>query len=381
MTETGNIFEFQRKTAKIKVVGVGGGGGNAVNRMVEAKISAVDFVALNTDSQDLRRNLAPYRVQMGENLTKGLGVGGDPEKGRKAAEESAEQIRQVVRGVDLLFVTAGMGGGTGTGAAPVVAKVAREECGEDILIIGVVTRPFQFEGNTRAQQAESGIREIRKYVDSLLVIPNERLFSIIDKHTSDSDAYRMADEVLRQAIQGITDIITRAGQVNVDFNDVKRVMANSGPALIGIGEKSGEGKHLAAAREAVKSPLLENAELDGARGLIVHFLSRKGDLTLMEQREAVDFIRETASKDVVLIYGTAYDESVQEDSLRITVIATGFSNDLTTRKVSARKVLRQASPERGGALPGGPGAQKEEPVRDEMLVPAFLRRGKKKGFF
>jgi len=191
----------------------------------------------------------------------------------------------------------------------------------------------------------------------------------------------MADEVLRQAIQGITDIITRAGQVNVDFNDVKRVMANSGPALIGIGEKSGEGKHLSAAREAVKSPLLENAELEGARGLIVHFLSRKGDLTLMEQREAVDFIRETASKDVILIYGTAYDDSVPADTLRITVIATGFSSDITNRKVGARRMLRPAmASERGPVpMPGGP-AQKEEPVRDEMLVPAFLRRGKKKGF-
>ncbi|MFA6582771.1 MAG: cell division protein FtsZ [Elusimicrobiaceae bacterium] len=377
MAQQQTFFEFHRENAKIKVIGVGGGGGNAVNRMVDAGVDFVDFLALNTDAQDLRRNLAPYRIQIGETLTKGLGVGGDPDKGRKSAEESQEQIRQSVRGVDLLFVTAGMGGGTGTGAAPVVARIAREECGDDVLIIGVVTRPFNFEGPYRSQQAEGGIREIRKHVDSLLIIPNERLFSIIDKNTSDVDAYLMADDVLRQAIQGITDIITREGQVNVDFNDVKRIMSKSGPALIGIGQKSGEGKHLAAAREAVKSPLLENAELEGARGLIVHFASRKGDLTLMEQREAVDFIRETASKDVVLIFGTAYDEAMPPNTVRITVIATGFSSDVTKRQIMARKRFPSASDRAKPAE--SQKAETGETVRDEFLVPAFLRRGKKKG--
>ncbi|MCX5783447.1 MAG: cell division protein FtsZ, partial [Elusimicrobia bacterium] len=286
--------KFHGKRAKIKVVGVGGGGGNALNRMVDANVLGVDFVALNTDAQDLKRNKAPYRIQLGENLTKGLGVGGDPEKGRKAAEESQEHIKQIVADTDLLFITAGMGGGTGTGAAPVIARIAREASGGETLIVGVVTRPFSFEGAQRASQAEAGVKEMRGYVDSLLVIPNEKLFDIIDRTTPMLEAFAMADEVLRQAVQGISDVITRPGEVNVDFNDVMRIMKKSGEALIGIGEMSGQNRHIGAATKAITSPLLENADLEGAKGLIVHFLS-KSDIPLHEQSEVMNLIKERAS--------------------------------------------------------------------------------------
>jgi len=366
-----NRSKFYGKQAAIKVIGVGGGGGNAVNRMIEAGIKGVDFIALNTDAQDLRRNKAPYRAQIGENLTKGLGVGGDPDKGRKAAEESQEHIRQIVTGADLIFITAGMGGGTGTGAAPTVARLAREAGGDNVLIVGVVTRPFNFEGSHRMRQAEEGIKELRTYVDSLLVIPNERLFEIIDRNTPTLEAFRMADDVLRQAIQGISDVITTAGEVNVDFNDVKRVMAKSGDALIGIGEMAGANRHIEAARTAIMSPLLERRNLNGAKGLIVHFLARQH--FMHEQREAVDFIRENASGDAVIIYGLAYDENMG-DALKVTVIATGFSGEdapdmrLTLKKRRLPLVSDFDSLDRAD--------EPADAAADEMIIPAYMRRKK-----
>ncbi|MFA5161318.1 MAG: cell division protein FtsZ [Elusimicrobiales bacterium] len=357
---------FNGKRANIKVVGVGGGGGNAINRMVDAKIGGVDFLALNTDAQDLRRNLAPYRCQLGENLTKGLGVGGDPDRGRAAAEESMEQIKQLVGDADLLFITAGMGGGTGTGAAPVIARVAREAAGADVLLIGVVTRPFDFEGHERMRQAQEGINAMRSHVDSLLVIPNEKLFDIIDRNTPTKEAYKMADDVLRQAVQGISEVITTPGEVNVDFNDVRRIMSKSGEALIGIGQSASATRHTDAARMAVSSPLLENASLEGAKGLIVHFLA--SEHKAYEQREAVEFIKERASRDAMIKYGLVYDDTMGS-TLRITVIATGFER--ADAVASAAKKRR---------LPMTPGFDDFSPVReagegaDNILIPAYIRR-------
>ncbi|MDD2773985.1 MAG: cell division protein FtsZ [Elusimicrobiales bacterium] len=362
---------FHGKKAKIKVIGVGGGGGNAINRMVNAGIESVDFLALNTDAQDLRRNLASWRVQLGETLARGLGVGGDPEKGRLSAEESIEHIRQIVSDTDLLFITAGMGGGTGTGAAPVVARVAREVAGDDVLVIGVVTRPFAYEGQTRMKQAEEGIAQMRNYADSMLIIPNEKLFDIIDRDTPTKDAYQMADDVLRQAIQGISEVITTPGEVNVDFNDIKRIMAKSGEALIGIGETSGTNRHIEAARKAITSPLLENADLEGAKGLIVHFLAR--DHMTYEQREVVEFIKENASKDAMIKYGLVYDESM-EDKLRVTVIATGFS------RAGSGGLRPNPRKRRLPMTPGFDEPPREEyddaSIQDDMLIPAFMRRKK-----
>jgi cell division protein FtsZ len=367
---------FEGKRAKIKVLGLGGGGGNAINRMVDSGIHKVDLIAINTDAQDLRRNKAPYRVQIGEALTKGLGVGGDPDRGRRAAEESYEHIKQLVQGTDLLFITAGMGGGTGTGSAPVVAKVARETLGEDILIVGVVTRPFNFEGAQRMSQANLGIKNLRKYVDSLLVIPNERLFEIIDKQTSTLEAYRMADDVLKQAVQGISDVITLAGEVNVDFNDIKRIMTKSGEALIGIGQMSGEARHIEAARKAIESPLLENADLEGAKGLIVHFLA--GEHFAYEQREVVDFIKESASRDAHIKFGIAYDDTMG-DNLRVTVIATGFSaTGPGKRRISLVKKKRQLTEEKYHLVSRALDDDNNVEIHsDDMMIPAFMRRKKK----
>ena len=363
--------KFQGKQAKIKVVGVGGAGGNAINRMVNAKIEGVDLIALNTDAQDLKRNIASYRVQLGETITKGLGVGGDPEKGRAAAEESIDHIRQIVTGTDLLFVTAGMGGGTGTGAAPVIARVAREIGGDNILVIGVVTKPFNFEGLARMKQAEDGICVMRNYVDSLLTIPNEKLFDIIDRNTPTKVAYERADEVLRQAIQGIADVITTPGEMNVDFNDVKRIMSKSGEALIGIGEASGSNRHIEAARKAIASPLLENADLEGAKGLIVHFLAKE-HLTY-EQREVVEFIKENASKEAMIKFGLVYDDTMNND-LRITVIATGFSRPgADGHRPIARKRRLPMTP---GFEEVPPELYEDASIQDDMLIPAFIRRKK-----
>jgi cell division protein FtsZ len=312
--------EFQDREAAIKVIGVGGGG-NAVNRMVEADIRLVEFVAVNTDAQDLRRSKAPNRIQIGESLTKGLGVGGDPAKGRDAAQESVDLIKEAVADSDLIFITAGMGGGTGTGAAPVVAETAKST-NPNALVIGVVTRPFGFEGKARADQAQAGIRELRKHADCLLVIPNDRIRSVVDRDTSSEEAYRKADDVLRQAIQGISDVITKAGAINVDFQDVRRIMTKSGEALIGIGRAAGPDRHIEAAKEAVHSPMLENAVIDGAKGILVNFTS-SNDIKLMEINEAMEYIIKHANPEVFIKYGQAFDETLG-DEIKITVIATGF---------------------------------------------------------
>ncbi|MCK4935845.1 MAG: cell division protein FtsZ [Elusimicrobiales bacterium] len=322
------VDDFKGKEARIKVIGVGGGGGNAVHRMVEADIREVEFVALNTDAQALKRNPAPVRIQIGEDITKGLGVGGDPEKGRQAALESAEQIREIVSGCDLIFVTAGMGGGTGTGASPIVAKIAKETT--TALVVGVVTRPFDFEGNVRAEQAQKGITEMRKYADSMLIIPNDRVLNMADKDTDTTEAYKMVDDVLRQAIQGISDVVTNAGIVNVDFADVKKVMTKSGEALIGIGMAEGPDKHIEAARKAIESPLLENAIIDGAKGILAIFTSSR-NFSIHDLNASMEFIKHSISPDATIKYGQTEDENLG-DILKITVIATGFPTKRNFKK-------------------------------------------------
>jgi cell division protein FtsZ len=368
------IEESREHEAVIKVIGVGGGGGNAVNRMVQAGIRGVDFIALNTDAQALRMNSAPVRIQIGEKVTGGLGGGSDPAVGQQAALESEDQIRDVVRDADLIFVTAGMGGATGTGGAPVVARVARETT--NALVVGVVTRPFAVEGKKRQDQAEAGIRELRNHVDSLLIIPNERLMEIVDRDTTAPEAYRLADDVLRQAIQGISDVITRAGTINVDFADVRKIMTKSGEALIGIGRAGGPERHMEAASMAIHSPLLENAVMEGARGILVYFTSSK-DLRLFEINEAMDYIKKSASPDAMIKYGQAYDDTLG-DSIVITVIATGFPSAQKRvrelgqgRHTSVRRPPAPGvDPDQDTALPQHPHLVSDD---EEIEKPAFIR--------
>lgn len=335
------VDDFKNKEAKIKVIGVGGGGGNAVNRMIESQVKGVEFVALNTDAQVLKNSQAAVRVQIGEDLTKGLGVGGDPSRGKQAAVESEVQIKEMVSDCDLLFITAGMGGGTGTGAAPVVAEIAKEHT--NALVVGVVTRPFGFEGSLRAQQAEDGIIDMRKFTDCMLIIPNDRLLSISDSRTEAVEAYKMADDVLRQAIQGISDVITSAGDINVDFADVRKIMAKSGEALIGIGAADGPDRHMTAAKKAIDSPLLENAVIDGAKGILVNFTSSR-NMLLHELSQAMDYIKKVSSSDALIKYGQAYDDMLGR-TMKITVIATGFSakktfkRDMAINRHSKRRCL------------------------------------------
>lgn len=304
--------------ARIKVIGVGGGGNNAVNCMIESGLKGVEFIAVNTDAQALARSLAPHKIQIGEKLTRGLGAGANPEIGLKAAEESTEVLQQVVRGADMVFVTAGMGGGTGTGAAPVVASIAREQ---GALTVGVVTKPFSFEQRRRMAQAEKGIEVLRQSVDTIITIPNDRLLQVVDKNTPILQAFKVADDVLRQGVQGISDLIAVPGLINVDFADVKTIMTETGSALMGIGQSSGENRAVEAAKQAVSSPLLETS-IEGAKGIL---LSVTGglDLSLHEVNKAAEMISQAVDDDANFIFGAVIDEDL-EDEIRITVIATGF---------------------------------------------------------
>ncbi len=313
--------DLRESRAIIKVIGVGGAGGNAINRMAEAGIQGVELIAANSDAQDLRRSLAEVKIQVGESLTKGLGVGGDAELGKRAALESEDQFREVLEGADLVFITAGMGGGTGTGGAAVVAKIAKEEKGA--LTIGVVTRPFDFEKLGRANIADRGIQELRQHVDTILVIPNQKLFEVIEATTTSDEAFKLADDVLRKSIQSISDVITTPGRINMDMNDLRAVMKDAGEALIGMGEEKGQGRAQKAARAAVDSPLLENVLIDGAKGLIVNIAAPKNSLTLTEIEDVMAIIAGTASPDAKIKMGKAFDESLG-DRIRVTVIATGF---------------------------------------------------------
>lgn len=307
--------------AVIKVVGVGGGGGNAVNRMIRAGLSGVEFIAMNTDSQALMRSEADVKIDLGVEITRGLGAGADPNVGESAAQANEESIRDALKGADMVFVTAGEGGGTGTGAAPVVARIAREL---GALTVGVVTRPFNFEGDRRATVAEVGIENLRKEVDTLIVIPNDRLLQISDDKVTYNQAYGMADEVLRNGVQGITDMITTTGDVNVDFADVRSVMKDAGSALMGIGQASGEDRTLRAAEQAISSPLLE-ASITGAHG-VLWFLRAGSDLGLQELNGAANLIKESVKPGANIIFGTVTDDSLGDDVM-ITVIAAGFDDE------------------------------------------------------
>lgn len=312
--------KFNQKPV-IKVVGIGGGGGSAVNRMIENDVQGVEFVAMNTDAQVLKLSKADVRLQLGKNLTRGLGAGASPEVGRQAAMESEEEIRDILRGTDMVFITAGMGGGTGTGAAPIVARIAREL---GSLTIGIVTKPFGFEGRKRASVALQGLEELKPYVDTLIVIPNDKLLYIVDKDTPYLEAFREADNVLRQGVQGITEIIAVPGVVNVDFADVKTVMKDKGTALMGIGIASGENRGIEAARAAIRSPLLETS-INGATDAIVNITSN-ANASLYEITEIIEEIRNSSTTEINVIYGSAINADL-DDEIIVTVIATGFSED------------------------------------------------------
>ena len=357
--------------ARIKVVGVGGGGGNAVNRMIEEQVQGIEFVAVNTDAQSLLLSKAPTRVHIGSKLTRGLGAGGDPEIGRKAAEESQEDLYQVLDGADMVFITAGMGGGTGTGAAPVVAKAAKDV---GALTIGVVTRPFSFEGSRRMKSAEVGIAALKEQVDTLIVIPNDRLLQIVDKKAGLQDAFKVADDVLRQGIQGISELITVPGLINLDFADVKTIMSEGGAALMAVGEATGEDRARLAAEEAISSQLLD-ITIDGARGILFN-ITGGPDLTLFEVNQAAAIIKEAAHPDVNLIFGAVIDQNMG-DRVRVTVIATGF--DYSGMPHALRR-QRQAPVQRPRASAGVPenSPQAEFAARtfdtDDIDIPTFVRK-------
>ena len=325
------MLEFEQgfnHLATIKVIGVGGGGNNAVNRMIDHGMNNVEFISINTDGQALNLSKAESKIQIGEKLTRGLGAGANPEIGKKAAEESREQIEDAIQGADMVFVTAGMGGGTGTGAAPVVAKIAKEM---GALTVGVVTRPFGFEGRKRQTQAAAGVESMKAAVDTLIVIPNDRLLDIVDKSTPMMEAFKEADNVLRQGVQGISDLIAVSGEVNLDFADVKTIMSNQGSALMGIGVSSGENRAVEAAKKAISSPLLETS-IVGAQGVLMNITGGES-LSLFEAQEAADIVQDAADEDVNMIFGTVINPELQ-DEIVVTVIATGFEDKPS---VQARK--------------------------------------------
>ncbi len=343
-------FELEPdRFAIIKVVGVGGGGSNAVNRMIEAGLKGVDFIAINTDAQALSTSKAPHKLQIGQGITKGLGAGSDPELGRRAAEESRELIKEGLEGSDMVFIAAGMGGGTGTGASPIVAEVAKEV---GALCVGVVTKPFTFEGRRRMQVAERGVAELREKLDTLITIPNDRLLQVVDKQTTILEAFRIADDILRQGVQGISDLIAVPGLINLDFADVRTVMMNTGSALMGIGVASGEGRAAEAAKAAISSPLLETT-IQGAKGLLMN-ITGGPDLGLFEVNEAAEIIAECADPDANIIFGAVIDESLQ-DQVRVTVIATGFESPRVRERPFREVEIKSFDLE-------------------DLEVPAFLRR-------
>jgi cell division protein FtsZ len=327
MSNSTNAISQLESFAHIKVVGVGGGGCNAVDRMIKEGLTGVEFIAVNTDAQALQLSSAPKRVRIGEKLTRGLGSGGNPEQGRKAAEESAEELYEVLKGADMVFITAGMGGGTGTGACPIVAQVAKES---SALTIGVVTRPFTFEGSRRIQSAEAGITKLKEQADTLIVIPNDRLLQIVDKRSNLQEAFRIADDVLRQGVQGISELITVPGLINLDFADVRTIMSEGGAALMAVGSAEGDERARMAAEQAISSQLLD-ITIDGARGILFN-VTGGPDMTLVEVNQAAAIIKETAHPDVNLIFGAVIDPNMG-DKIRITVIATGFERTGTPRRI------------------------------------------------
>ena len=321
------FVENNELTAKIKVVGIGGGGGNAVNTMIAAGLSGADFIAANTDAQALKANASSIKIQLGEQITRGLGAGANPEVGKKSALEDREKIREILEGSDMVFITAGLGGGTGTGAAPVIAQIAKEV---GALTVAVVTKPFIFEGNRRMKQADEGLRELKAVVDTVITIPNQRLLAVAGKSTSMLDAFKKVDEVLLQAVKGISDLINVHGLINVDFADVKTIMSEMGMALMGTGIAEGENKALEAAQKAISSPLLEDIKIEGARGLLINVAGGK-DMSIFEVNEAAEKIKSEAHQDANIIFGAVIDDTL-EDKMMVTVIATGLGSE--TRPIS-----------------------------------------------
>ena len=403
--------------ARIRVVGVGGSGGNAVNHMVASKVKGVEFIAVNSDAQDLHHSLAKKKIHIGKNLTRGLGAGGDPEMGKRAAEETREEINNAIKGSDMIFITGGMGGGTGTGAAPVVAKIARDS---GALTVGVVTKPFLFEGQERMRLALQGIEELKQEVDALITIPNDRLLAIVDKETTVKNAFEQCDNILKQAVEGISDLITMPGIVNVDFADIRSVMENAGSALMGVGISSGEKRAEEAAQAAINSPLLE-VSITGAKGVLFAIAGGE-DLGMLEVQEAARVITESIDPQARVIFGAIKDDKLKKNELKVTVIATGFPEETdsqsnsysithhtpVTRKTEETKTTddekeTEEESTRGkifNSLPKKPETKKPEPVTptakitkhepkpvdpdedtdddDWGAVPAFLRRSKLK---
>ncbi|MCB2178859.1 cell division protein FtsZ [bacterium] len=363
--------------ARIKVVGVGGGGSNAVDRMISEGLQGVEFVAINTDAQALMRSQAPTRVRIGDKLTRGLGAGGNPENGKKAAEESAQELYEVMKGSDMVFVTAGIGGGTGTGAAPIVAQIAREV---GALTIGVVTRPFTFEGARKGQTAENGIGKLKEQVDTLIVIPNDRLLQLVDKRASLNEAFSLADDVLRQGIQGISELITIPGLINLDFADVKAIMSEGGAALMAVGTADGEDRARVAAEMAITNSLLD-ITIDGARGILFN-VTGGPDLSLFEVNTAAAIIKETAHPDVNLIFGAVIDPDMGEE-IRVTVIATGFDRSGIPQRMVSRQRSAQTQAQQPGQAKSAPPASQDrkqmelEPASfnlEDLDIPTFLRK-------
>ncbi len=356
--------------ARIKVIGVGGGGGKAVTRMVDHKINGVDFITINTDAQDLHFTKARTKIHIGKNLTKGLGAGMNPEFGRQAAEENRDEIHEALKGADMIFITCGLGGGTGSGASPIVADVARES---GALTIGVVTRPFAFEGMQRARVAEEAWHQLKNKVDALITIPNDQLLNLIQKETPLLQAFGICDDVLRQAVQGISDLIITPGIINVDFSDVRTIMSDTGSALMGVGTGSGENRAIDAARAAVSSPLLD-VSINGARGVLFN-VSGGTDLTMWEINEAAKVITESIDREAKVIFGAVHDESIKKGEVKITVIATGFSQ-FPVREGETQEQVQTAEERRPLWGSRSDGAT-QIPIReagDEWDAPAFLRR-------
>jgi cell division protein FtsZ len=380
-------FEFDNNYhnfAQIKVVGVGGGGGNAVNRMIEEKMAGVEFVVINTDAQDLEMSLAPTKIQIGEKVTRRLGAGADPELGFKAASEDREKIKEALTDADLIFITAGLGGGTGTGASPVVAELAKEN---GALTLAVVTKPFEFEGQKKMEYAEEGIRSLKPSVDSLIVVPNEKLVAVADDNLSLLEAFKMADDVLKQAIQGISDLIAVPALINLDFADVKTITEGMGTALIGIGVASGEKRALEAARQAISNPLLEDVSISGASGVLINTTGNR-NLSIKEVNEAVSLIKESIDPQAKIIWGAAIDENMN-DQVKVTIIATGFDKKENGKKTfyKATKILTgKVTPHFD--LPTFKGKKEEKEItpeeispplynEKELAIPTFMRISEK----
>ena len=354
-------------TATIKVIGVGGGGNNAINRMIDAGIKGVEFISVNTDRQALQLSKASARIQIGEKITRGLGAGANPDIGAQSAEESKSEIAEALRGADMVFVTAGMGGGTGTGAAPIVAAAAKEM---GILTIGVVTKPFTFEGKKRLSQAERGIESLKGKVDTLVVIPNDKLLQIIDRKTSIIEAFKMADDVLRQGVQGISDLIAVPGLINLDFADVKTIMLNTGMAHMGIGRASGENRAEDAAKQAIESPLLETS-IEGARGVIIN-ITGNSDLGLHEVNTAAELIQRSVDSEANIIFGSVVDENMG-DEISITVIATVFDQDQNKSNLGVDNIVNRAWDKKMNSTPA---PVDNNSSQNDLDIPAFLRKNR-----